>query len=167
MNVNFGEISILHWNDTFATGECTPSILMLIGHYFSAFCIFCVTVSQFNNYRATFHVHKISIHICIIHMHMHTSQTEDSTGIPVYCLWQMSCMEKLNSVELIINRDIAALAESEETKTRLMSVIVVSFSRSTLNLQSRALPVMVHVIPADLHCTLELSQEEIVSLRLD
>ena len=79
----------------------------------------------------------------------------------------MSCMEKLNSVELIINRDIAALAESEETKTRLMSVIVVSFSRSTLNLQSRALPVMVHVIPADLHCTLELSQEEIVSLRLD
>ena len=67
--VNFDEISILRWNDTFVTGECTPSILMLIGHYFSAFHTFCATVSHFNNYCATVHVHT--------RMHTHASLTED------------------------------------------------------------------------------------------
>ena len=65
----------------------------------------------------------------------------DSTGkLPL-----ADVLEKLNSVELTINSAIAALAESEEKNARVMSVIVVSFSRYNLNLQSRALPAVVHI----------------------
>jgi hypothetical protein len=66
----------------------------------------------------------------------------DSTGK----LSLVDVLEKLNAVELIINsRIVAALAESEEAKIREISVAVVSFSRITLNLHSRWIPVVVHV----------------------
>ena len=65
----------------------------------------------------------------------------DSTGK----LSLADVLEKLNTVELTINSDIVALAESEETKIREVSTAVVSFSRITLNLHSRKVPVVVHV----------------------
>ena len=61
-------------------------------------------------------------------------------------LFLADVLEKSNTVELTINGGtVASLAESEEAKIREISVAVVSFSRITLNLHSRWLPVVVHV----------------------
>ena len=66
----------------------------------------------------------------------------DSTGI----LFLADVLEKSNTVELTINGGrVASLAESEEAKIRETSVAVVSFSRITLNLHIKWLPVVVHV----------------------
>ena len=61
-------------------------------------------------------------------------------------LFLADVLEKSNTVESTINGGtVASLAESEETKIRETSVVVVLFSRITLNLHSRWLPVVVHV----------------------
>ena len=66
----------------------------------------------------------------------------DSTGK----MFVADVLEKLNTVELTINGGtVASLAESEEAKIRKISVAILSFSRITLNLHSKRLPVVVHV----------------------
>ena len=54
-------------------------------------------------------------------------------------------LEILNTVELTVSSDMAALAGSVERTFRKISVDVVSFPRITLNLHSRKPPVVVHV----------------------
>ena len=60
-------------------------------------------------------------------------------------LFSADVLERLNTVELTTNCDIASLAEPVGMIVRVNSVLTVSFPHITLNLHLRNCPVVVHI----------------------